>query len=62
MTSILAVQVIINVAVVSGMMPATGQTLPFISSGGTSLAAFLASIGIVLNVSRYTEKNKADRV
>ena len=44
------------------MMPATGQTLPFISSGGTSLAAFLASIGIVLNVSRYTEKNKADRV
>ena len=62
MTTILAVQVIINVAVVSGMMPATGQTLPFISSGGTSLAAFLASIGIVLNVSRYTEKNKADRV
>lgn len=48
----LGLQVIINVAVVTSSMPATGITLPFISYGGTSIWAFMASIGIVLNVSR----------
>ncbi len=58
MTVAIAVQVLINAAVVSKLLPATGQTLPFISSGGTSLLSFLMSIGILLNVSRYTEKHK----
>ena len=56
----IGVQVFINAAVVSNLLPATGQTLPFISSGGTSLFAYLVSIGILLNVSRYTERNKAN--
>lgn len=58
MTIALAVQVLINAAVVSKLLPATGQTLPFISSGGTSLLSFLMAMGILLNVSRYTEKHK----
>ncbi len=58
MTGTLAVQVVINVAVVTGILPSTGQTLPFISSGGSSVISFLAAIGILLNVSRYTEKTK----
>ena len=51
-TAMLAVQVIINIAVVTGSMPPTGLPLPFISSGGTSLAIFLAEIGVMLNISK----------
>ena len=58
-SSILAVQVAVNVAVVTNSIPATGQTLPFISSGGTSLVIFLAGIGVLLNISRYTEPRKS---
>ncbi|MBQ4341401.1 MAG: cell division protein FtsW [Clostridia bacterium] len=53
--SVLAVQVILNVAVVSGAMPTTGQTLPFISYGGTSMVVFLTAMGLILSVSRYTK-------
>jgi cell division protein FtsW len=48
----LGLQVIINVAVVTSSMPATGITLPFISYGGTSIWSFMMAMGIVLNVSR----------
>ena len=48
----LGLQVIINVAVVTSSMPATGITLPFISYGGTSIWSFMMAIGIALNVSR----------
>lgn len=54
-TCVLAIQVLVNVAVVTGSVPATGQTLPFISSGGTSMIVFMAAMGILLNISRYTE-------
>lgn len=58
-STILAVQVAVNVAVVTNSIPATGQTLPFISAGGTSLIIFLAGIGVLLNISRYTEPRKS---
>ena len=50
-----ALQVIVNVGVASGALPSTGQTLPLISYGGTSMIVFLAAFGILLNISRYTE-------
>jgi len=56
-TSVIAVQTIINVAVVTGSMPVTGVPLPFISYGGTSLAITMAAMGILLNISRQP-KNK----
>ena len=51
----IAIQTIINLCVVTGAIPPTGIPLPFISYGGTSLMIMLASVGILLNISRYTE-------
>ena len=47
-------QAIINIGVVSGTLPVTGVTLPFISYGGSSLLITMVGMGIVLNVSRRT--------
>lgn len=49
-----ALQTILNIAVVTNSMPNTGISLPFFSSGGTSLALQIFEMGIVLNVSRYS--------
>nr|MDD6335294.1 putative lipid II flippase FtsW [bacterium] len=51
-TITIAIQVIINVAVVTGSMPPTGLPLPFISAGGSSLAIFMSGVGVLLNISR----------
>lgn len=51
-TSVIAVQAIINIAVVSGAMPVTGVPLPFISYGGSSLVFNLMAMGVLLNISR----------
>ena len=48
----ISIQVVLNVAVVTNLIPNTGVTLPFISYGGTSVLFLLAEMGIVLNVSR----------
>ncbi|MCR5797800.1 MAG: putative lipid II flippase FtsW [Eubacterium sp.] len=48
----IAVQVLMNVAVVTNSMPSTGVPLPFISYGGTSVSILMAEIGIVLGISR----------
>ena len=55
----LAVQVLVNVAVVTNTIPATGQTLPFISAGGSSLLVFLGAVGVLLNISRYADRRRA---
>ncbi len=54
----LGLQVVINVAVVTSTMPATGITLPFISYGGTSMWSFMLAMGIALNVSRQSRQNR----
>lgn len=52
-TTMIATQVIINIAVVTNTMPNTGIPLPFVSYGGTSLLIMMACTGIILNFSRY---------
>lgn len=54
-TAVLSIQVILNVAVVTGLMPTTGLPLPFISYGSSSLVISMASMGILLNISRYSK-------
>lgn len=51
-TALIAIQVFINIGVVTGCVPPTGVVLPFISHGSTSLVTFMASIGVLLNISR----------
>lgn len=51
----IAIQVMINIAVVTGLMPVTGITLPFLSYGGASLTLILVSIGVLLNISRFSK-------
>ncbi|MFZ2187866.1 MAG: putative lipid II flippase FtsW [Candidatus Moraniibacteriota bacterium] len=50
-------QAFINMSAISGLIPLTGIPLPFISFGGTSLAVLLASIGILLNISKHSTLN-----
>lgn len=49
----IAIQVMLNVAVVTNTIPNTGITLPFISYGGTSVLFLLSEMGLVLSVSRW---------
>jgi cell division protein FtsW len=51
-TSVIAVQAVINIAVVTGSMPVTGVPLPFISYGGSALVVNLMAMGILFNISR----------
>lgn len=46
-------QTLLNLAVVVGLIPVTGVTLPFISYGGSSLLITMASIGMIFNISKY---------
>ena len=52
----LTFQTLLNLAVVVGLVPITGVTLPFLSYGGSSLIITLCSIGIILNISRHQNK------
>lgn len=55
-TTLIAVQAIVNIGVVTGSLPITGIPLPFISSGGSALLTNLAASGILLNISRYVTR------
>ena len=57
LTTLLALQVFLNVAVVTNLIPSTGISLPFFSSGGTALIMQLAENGIMLNISRSISRN-----
>lgn len=56
-TSWLVFQAMINIGGISAIIPLTGIPLPFISYGSTALAINLASLGVLLNISRYTHTN-----
>ncbi|HIU25859.1 MAG TPA: putative lipid II flippase FtsW [Candidatus Copromorpha excrementigallinarum] len=55
-----AIQVILNIAVVTSSMPPTGINLPFISYGGNAILIFMFSVGVLINISRHEPKNTGD--
>ncbi|HBY57087.1 MAG TPA: putative lipid II flippase FtsW [Candidatus Atribacteria bacterium] len=57
-TAMIAFQSIVNIGVVTKMIPTTGLTLPFISFGGSSLIVTMFCVGILLNISRYRIKEQ----
>jgi cell division protein FtsW len=54
--TLIAVQTVLNLCVVTNLLPSTGIALPFFSYGGTALAVNLGEMGIVLSVSRYRNR------
>lgn len=56
-TAIFALQALINIGTVTSSIPATGITLPLVSYGGTSLVIYLASMAILLNISKHQKSN-----
>ena len=54
----IALQVAMNIAVVTNMMPNTGISLPFFSAGGSALMLQIFEIGIILSISRYSSQKK----
>jgi len=57
--TMIAVQVMINIAVATSSMPVTGMPLPFISYGGSSLVIVMATMGILLNISKHTNLDRS---
>lgn len=57
-TSLIAMEVIINIAVVTASMPVTGMPLPFFSYGGTALIIQLSTVGILLNISKNKKQTE----
>lgn len=58
LVTLIAVQTILNLGVVTNLLPSTGIALPFFSYGGTALAVNLGEMGILLNISRYRNEPK----
>ncbi len=56
--AIIAIQVLINIAVVTGSIPPTGLPLPFISAGSSSLIAFCGGVGILLNIGKNSKNGR----
>lgn len=54
----LCLEALINMLVMVGLMPFAGNALPFISAGGSNLMVVMASVGILINISRMSEKSK----
>ena len=60
LTTLIAAQTLLNIGVVTGTLPTTGISLPFFSYGGTALMIQLASMGLILSVSRQITAPKAE--
>ena len=58
LVTLIAVQTVLNLCVVTNLLPSTGIALPFFSYGGTALAVNLGEMGIVLQISRYRDHRK----
>jgi cell division protein FtsW len=56
----IAIEAVINMAVIVGLLPFAGNALPFISAGGSNLVASMAAIGIIMNISRQRDETKND--
>jgi len=55
-TVVFGLQVFVNIGVCTGLLPTTGQALPFISAGGSSMMIFLAAMGVLLSISRFNNQ------
>ena len=62
LVTLIAVQTILNLCVVSNLLPSTGIALPFFSYGGTALAVNLGEMGVVMSISRYRNQTKKQEV
>ena len=62
LVALIAVQTVLNLCVVTNLLPSTGIALPFFSYGGTALAVNLGEMGIVLSISRQRNKTKIQEV
>ena len=58
----IALQVVLNIAVVTAVLPNTGVTLPFISYGGTATIFLLIELGMVLNVQKWGERRREEDI
>lgn len=61
LSSIITIQSLVNMAVAVGLMPITGQTLPFVSRGGSSILATSIMYGMILSVSRFARRAKTGK-
>ena len=62
LVTLIAIQTILNLGVVTNLLPSTGISLPFFSYGGTALAVNLGQMGIILSISRYRYDRKKQEV
>ena len=62
LVTLIAVQTILNLCVVTNLLPSTGIALPFFSYGGTALAVNLGEMGLVLSISRHRNQTKLQEV
>ena len=62
LTTLIALQTVLNLCVVTNLLPSTGISLPFFSYGGTALAVNLGEMGVILSISRHRNEPKKQEV
>ncbi len=58
LTILIATYAVINIAMVTGLMPVMGLPLPFVSYGGSALVTNLAAVGVLMNIDRQGRRNR----